>query len=295
MSHHIVHILNHGSRLHKVRGMMVCRQNNDKVHEIPIEDIQAVIIASRGVSFSPELIRALMDANAVILHCDHTYRPVGITSRIERVIKSNALYNQANRTLKLHDRLWRAIVHAKVTNQARLLEIHRLHPAFLKRELKQGTINESACARHYWNYFFSLLGSEGVHRHSDDSAGLNARLNYGYAVLGALVHRSIVAHGLSPVFGMHHIPRYRAHALVYDLMEPWRPYVDKMLVEYWELHDDGEDMNPWARHVSGELIEVKISVSDRELKLLDAVDVFVSGISKCYDEKSVRHAWMPEL
>lgn len=275
---------------------MICRNDGeDEVHEIPLEDILAVIIAAKGVYLSLELVRALIETGAIILHCDHKYCPLGITAGIERIIKGDALYNQANSKLKLHDRLWNKIVDSKVNNQTCLLEIYKLNSAFLRRELKRTSVNESACSRFYWNLYFSLFSNETIYRHKSDSEGLNARLDYGYAVLRALLHRSIIVHGLSPVFGIHHIPRYHSHAFVYDLMEPWRPYVDKMLVDYWKISGNKEDMNLWARYVSGKLIEEKIFISGRNFKLLDAVDIFVSGIAKCYHGKTVRYAWMPAL
>ena len=275
---------------------MVCRYDDPgETHELPIEDIRAVIIAAKGVTVTQELVSALLETNAVILHCDRSYRPVGITSGIQRVVKSDALVNQANQSLKLHDRLWRKVVSAKVANQASVLELFDVTVSFLRREQDSGHADEAACARQYWRKYFSLLGAYDVPRHSDDESGFNARLNYGYAVLGALIHRGIIAHGLSPVFGMHHVTRYKADAFVYDLMEPWRPFVDLMLIEFVKDHPGEEDMKPWARHVAGSLKDRRVETPQHTLKLLDAVDVFVSGIAKCYAGKTVRHAWMPEL
>ena len=298
MSHHIIHILHHGSRLTKRRGMMVCRTDDDgdEERELAIEDVRAVIVAARGVFMSGELISALMESGAVILHCDTSYRPVAVTSGLDRVVTGFAAFNQANRTLKLHERLWRLILAAKVANQARVLEKNGRNHAFIRHDLKGGEINEAACARHYWMEFFAIFGLEGVIRRGEDEAGINAKLNYGYAVLGALVHRSIVAHGLSPLFGMHHVTRYKAHAMVYDLIEPWRPFVDDMLVEF-EKNGDEEPapMEKWARHVATDLRDQKIKTKQHRLKLLDALDVYVSGIAKCYEHKTIRHAWMPDL
>ena len=275
---------------------MVCRYDDPgETHELPIEDIRAVIIAAKGVIVTQELVSALLETNAVILHCDRSYRPVGITSGIERIVKSGALVNQANQALKLHDRLWRKIVTAKVSNQAAVLERFDVAASYLRREQESGHADEAACARRYWRSFFAILGAYGVPRHSDDETGFNARLNYGYAVMRALIHRGIIAHGLSPVFGMHHVTRYRSDAFVYDLMEPWRPFVDLMLIGFVKEHPGEEDMKLWARHIAGSLKDLRVETPHNNLKLLDAVDVFVSGIAKCYAQKTVRFGWMPDL
>lgn len=297
MSGHIVHILHHGSRLTKNRGMMVCHEDEtEKEHEIAIEDVRAVIIAAHGVFMSPELISALLETNAVILHCDQSYKPVGITSGIERVVKSDALRNQANDTLKLHLGLWKRIVAGKVANQAAVLDRYGKNSAYLWCALENGPADEADCARHYWKEYFSIISMVDILRHGVDEAGLNARLNYGYAVLGALIHRSIIAHGLSPVFGMHHVSRAQAHAMVYDLMEPWRPFVDAALAAFMkESPETNDGMKAWSRHIAGTLSIIKVKTPAQELTVLDAIDVFVSGVAKCYDEKTVRHLWTPKL
>ena len=276
---------------------MVCRpENSGEIHELPVEDIRAVIIAARGVSLSLELVSALMESGAVILHCNHLYRPVGISSGLERVVKSDALYNQANYSLLLHTRLWKRVVYAKVSNQAEVLESHNRKAMYLIRQLHKNSIDEAACARYYWGEYFALFGLEYVYRHGEDARKINAKLDYGYAVLGALIHRGIVAHGLSPVFGMHHITRYKAHAMVYDLMEPWRPFVDNMLCSFENYQSEAEDtMKEWAKHVSTNLKDIKLKVIDKKLKVIDAIDVFVSQIARCYAKKSIRFAWMPKL
>lgn len=297
MAGHIVHILHHGSRLTKDRGHLVCAYGDDgETRTLPIEDVAAVIVAERGVFISMELIGALVEANAVILHCNEKYRPVGVTSGVERVITSEALINQANRDSALHDRLWKRIMAGKVINQAKALERFGKSAAYLRCEIDNEPVNEAACARHYWSEYFAIFDLDGVIRHGEDEKGINAKLNYGYAVLGALIHRSIIAHGLSPVFGMHHVTRYKAHAMVYDLIEPWRPFVDTALAAFERKPPGGErTMEAWARHIAGTFKDTKVRTPDRTLTALDAIDVFVERIAKCYAEKTVRHVWVPVL
>ena len=295
MSKQLVHILHHGSKLGKNRGMMVCTIGEDQ-KELPIEDIRAVIIAARGVFVSPELIGALMEAGAIILYCDHSYKPVGVASGIERIIKPEIIYHQANPDLKLHEHLWRKIVAAKVANQAKVLELCGVNSKELRFALANGSPDEADCARRYWGEYFAFFGLNGVVRRGDDEEGVNAKLNYGYAVLGALVHRSVLAHGLSPVLGMHHVARYDAHAMVYDLMEPWRPYVDLALARFENKYPGtGKDIESWARHIAGSLKDTKVKTPAQTLFLLDALDVFVSGAAKCYAEKTSTHLWTPLL
>ncbi len=277
--------------------MFVCRMNDsDETHELPIDDIRAVVIAARGVSMSPDLMSSLLETNAVILHCNHSYQPIGISSSFERVINREILYNQANYGLQLHSRLWNRILQAKVANQAAVLDHYGRDAVFLKREMNNKTVDESTSARYYWKEFFLIFGLDGVQRRGEDEQNINAKLNYGYAVLNALIHRSIIAHGLSPVLGIHHITRYKAHAMVYDLMEPWRPYVDKMLCTFERTtQDDDETIRSWARHVAQNLKDTSLKINGKQYKMMDAIDMYVSRIAQCYEHKSIRTAWMPFL
>lgn len=56
---------------------------------------------------------------------------------------------------------------------------------------------------------------------------VNALLNYGYAVLESQVCIAIAEVGLDPSIGYLHVCLPGRQALVYDLMEPYRPEVDR--------------------------------------------------------------------
>ena len=80
---------------------------------------------------------------------------------------------------------------------------------------------EAQAAQRYWP---RLFGKE--FRRDREAEGVNALLNYGYAVVRAAVARSVVATGLIPSLGIHHRHRNNPFCLADDLLEPYRPYVD---------------------------------------------------------------------
>jgi CRISPR-associated protein Cas1 len=299
MNKHIVHILHHASKLTKERGMLVCSwagEGKKEKHELPFEDVEAIIIAARGVFISSELMSALLESNAVILHCDKSYRPVGLTSGLQRIIKPEAAYSQADRDLKLKDNLWKKIVSTKIKNQSIVLQRHDLENSFLKLESESSSPDEAACARYYWQKYFSIFGYERVIRHSRDEKDINSKLDYGYAVMGAFIHRSIIVHGLNPLFGMHHITRYKADALVYDLIEPWRPFVDDTLVLFEKTNKEEDDiMKMWSKKIAERIKKGKIPTPEHQLSIVDAIDLYVSSVAKCYTLKSPKYLWTPQL
>ncbi len=75
-------------------------------------------------------------------------------------------------------------------------------------------------------------------RRDTDADGTNALLNYGYTVLRAIICRAICAAGLHPTLGLHHSNRGNAFALADDLMEPYRPLVDRLV---FNLVENGQD------------------------------------------------------
>ena len=122
--------------------------------------------------------------------------------------------------------------------------------------MKEENFDEANCARRYWQLYFPSIGWSAAKRDRKDDTAPNQMLNYGYAVLAALCHRSLIVHGLLPQLGVHHKPRYRSDPLVYDLMEPFRPAVELMLAEFMLTPDIS--MKPWAKKVGTELRERRV-------------------------------------
>ena len=118
---------------------------------------------------------------------------------------------------------------------------------YFDKALKQKNLNEATLARVYWNRYFKALGEEQLNRRQEDEHPLNLKLNYAYAVLSSLCHRSIVSHGLQAQFGIFHKSRYRSHPLVYDLMEILRPFVDLNLY-YFEITYEQDNLQEWIKY-----------------------------------------------
>jgi CRISPR-associated protein Cas1 len=66
----------------------------------------------------------------------------------------------------------------------------------------------------------------GRNRHATHP--VNGMLNYAYAVLESQVRIATISQGLDVMIGYLHTSRPGRVALVYDLMEPLRPYVDRL-------------------------------------------------------------------
>lgn len=293
MSFHILHVLQHGALLAKERGFIVCRAQDKTERRIPHEDLRAVIIAARGVTLTSNFVSAVLETDGIILHCNESYKPCGITAPLQRVIDQRAFLHQASCPKRLNARLWGRLLRGKTINQQRVLLRRELSSPHLELALKTGDIDEGNCAKRYWQLFFPAIGWAATSRDRKENTPPNQMLNYGYAVLGALCHRSLIMHGLSPTLGVKHTTRYKSTPLVFDLMEPFRPVVDMMLAEF--MHEEDASMKAWARKVGTELREKRVQHERYSLKLMDAIDASASSMTRSYAEKSVDPFWVPEL
>lgn len=281
--------------LHKERGLLRY-QRGDERRQLPLEDIRGVIIVTEKVTLTDRLIAALLDNGAFILHCDKKYRPIGLTEPLPKIIKRKAAYQQARCTKKLQAAIWQRLLRAKIDNQRRLLKHIGARHAYLETHLKNHKLNESACARYYWHEFFAHSGFTGLTRRHDDEHDINQMLNYGYAVLGAICHRSIVAHGLSPLFGVHHKANFHNHPFVYDVIEPFRPFIDYRLYLYLTApHPVEKTTKEWVLFAQGCWNKIEVKHKNSKLKLIDSVDVFVNSVAKSFSAKDDRHLWLPKL
>lgn len=215
MSFHILHVLQHGAILSKDRGFAVCKAEDKEERRLPIEDVRAVIIAARGVTLTSNFVSAVLETDGIILHCNESYQPCGVTHSLGRVIDKRAFLNQVSQPKRLNERLWRRILRGKTRNQQRVLEMQGLSSPHLDQAVRSDSINEANCAKRYWQLFFPSIGWVSAKRNRIENNAPNRMLNYGCAVLGALCHRGLIVHGLTTSLGVKHMPRYRANPLVY--------------------------------------------------------------------------------
>ena len=293
MSFHVLHVFQHGATLAKEHGFVVCRSSSGEERRMPHQDIRAVVIAARGVTLTSRFVSAVLEGDGVILHCDETYKPCGMTAALGRVVDRRAFLRQASRPAALNSRLWKKMLRGKTENQLAVLRELGLSSAHLVAALKSGKIDEGNAARRYWKLFFPAIGHAGSGRDRTNSDSPNQMLNYGYAVLAALCHRSLLIHGVIPALGVKHTTRYRSTPLVFDLMEPFRPMVDFLLARF--LKDSESDMKAWTKCIGTALREHRVRHARYSLKLMDAIDASASSLARAYSENSAKVFWSPNL
>jgi CRISPR-associated protein Cas1 len=228
----IIDISTPGTRLSIFNGCLRLESpERTQLASIPLPDLLAVIVAADAVGLTHATLAELARAGVSYIACDRKYMPCGVLMPYE----ANAL--QAERFTKQRDfgfggLLWQQIILGKILNSASVLELWGLDSSVQRGYAKRIQDGEDASSVEALaaKDAFSRMFEVGFNRR-DKSQPENARLNYGYTVLRSATARFICAAGLHPTFGIHHHNRYNAFALADDLMEPFRPFVDHLVLE----------------------------------------------------------------
>ncbi len=169
---------------------------------------------------------------------------------------------------------------------------------------------EARGAAVYWQNVFSglipdhltptLSKGEGVN--SRNSGGFvrdrfgkppNNLLNYGYSIVRACVARALVGSGLLPTLGIHHKNKYNAYCLADDVMEPYRPYVDRLVIDIMKQGDYAELTLPIKQQLL-KLPEHTVVINEEQSPLMVAVQKTAASLAKCFEGGRRRIAF-PEL
>ncbi len=223
----VVEIATDGVHLSVERGFMAVSQDRQKIGQVALDDIAALVIHGHGATWSANLTARLADRGVPIVICGSNHAPVALVWPIDgHYEQGRRMQKQAEASRPLRKRLWRELVKSKILAQADALEaIGRRSGALrdLAAKVRSGDSEniEGTAARRYWPL---MMGED--FRRDRETGGANAMLNYGYMILRAATARSILAAGLHPSLSVHHESRGSALRLADDLMEPFRPYVD---------------------------------------------------------------------
>lgn len=216
-------------------NQIVAKQDDGEAR-IPIEDIAWIVLDSPQVTLSTALIAACMDAGVVIVTTDQSHTPSGMLLPFHRHHRQAEIASvQSDVSLPLKKRLWQVLVRRKIDNQAsNLIACGRDATALRAMANLVGSGDpdntEARAARAYWPRLFAdFIRDDGTDKR-------NALLNYGYAIVRSAVARALVAAGLLPAFGLNHASATNAFNLADDMVEPFRPFVDRQV---WILTSRG--------------------------------------------------------
>ena len=256
------------------------------VKHVPIEDIGIVVLDNKQITITQGALSELLNNNVAVITCDDHRMPTGLMLPLAgNTTQSERFRHQIEASLPLKKQLWQQTIQAKIANQSAVLLQHRgLECGNMEawaRQVKSGDTEnlEGRAAAFYWQNLFGHI--DGFHRNREGIAPNNL-LNYGYAILRAVVARALVGSGLLPTLGIHHHNRYNAYCLADDIMEPYRPYVDKLVAE---IVDSGIDCSILTTDIKSKLLSIPVmdvTINGRRSPLMIAVGTTTASLYKCY-------------
>jgi CRISPR-associated protein Cas1 len=248
----------------------------------PIEDLGFLVLDHPQITLSHPVILLLQQQNVAIISCDESHLPLGLMLPMSgHVEHSERLKHQINCSEPLRKQLWKQTIEAKIFQQKEVLrKLNIEHLSLLKymNEVKSGdsTNMEGIAAQYYWKQLFDDFTRE---RKGDAP---NNFLNFGYAVLRSMVARALVCSGLHPTIGIFHRNKYNAYCLADDIMEPYRPYVDQLVVEWMQKPEATHVLDKQAKAHLLQLATKDVYINGLQRPLMTALSITTSSLCKCF-------------
>ena len=264
----------------------------------PIEDIGVVVLSHKQIVITSGVLEALLENNCAVITCDSKSMPTGLLlPLVGNTIQNERFRDQLNASQPLRKQLWQQTIQYKIRNQA--VALSQCTDAETKcmqvwsNEVRSGDPDniEARAAVYYWKELFGQI--PGFIRDREGVAPNNL-LNYGYAILRAVIARALVASGLLPTLGIHHHNRYNAYCLADDIMEPYRPYIDRLVYDITEQY--GEDIE-LSKDIKAELLSIPtldVVIGGKRSPLMVAASQTTASLYKCFSGELRKIAY-PEL
>lgn len=252
-----------------------------------IEDIGVIVIDHPQITLTSALIAALLDNNVALITCDSHHMPTGLLLPLSgNTIQSERFQAQVSASLPLKKQLWQQTVKQKIANQSTILrQLTSAETGCMDKwsnDVRSGDVDnlEGRAAAYYWK---NLFAQEIDHfKRGREEAAPNHLLNYGYAILRAIIARALVSSGLLPTLGIHHHNRYNAYCLADDIMEPYRPYVDAHVLVLLRQKGFQEELTQEDKAYLLQIPTLDVCVEGKRSPLLVAASLTTASVAKCF-------------
>lgn len=263
----------------------------------PIEDIGVIVLDNKQITITSGLLEALLENNCAVITCDSKSMPTGLMLPLcGNTTQSERFRHQIEASLPLKKQLWQQTIKTKIENQAAILkkctgkEVRCMNKWATDVKSGDSENQEARAAAYYWKNLFPI---EGFTR-DRDSIPPNNLLNYGYAILRAIVARSLVASGLLPTLGIHHHNRYNAYCLADDIMEPYRPFVDELV---YHIVTGSGNYDVLDKDIKSQLLTIPtldVVIAGKRSPLMVSVSQTTASLYKCFSGE-LRKITYPEI
>ena len=265
---------------------------------IPIEDIGVVSLDNRRITITSGAMEALLENNCAVITCNQKSMPVGLLLPLcGNTTQNERFRSQLEASLPLRKQLWQQTIKQKILNQEHVLRINTAQETkcmhVWSNDVRSGDSDnlEARAAAYYWRNVFTTYPNFVRDR---EGTPPNNLLNYGYAILRAIIARALVGSGLLPTLGIHHHNRYNAYCLADDIMEPYRPYVDQLVLDIIQCNLEISDI---TRDLKMQLLGIPmldVVINGKRSPLMIAAQQTTASLAKCFAGECKRISY-PEM
>ena len=270
-------------------------ETKEEKGSVPIEDIGLVMLDHYQITLSHQLIQELMKNNVILISCDERHLPLaGMLPFSGNTLFSERVKAQIEASEPLKKQLWKQTIECKILNQLKVLEqfgkyatpMYKYH-----KNVKSGdtTNMEGIAAQHYWKHLI-----EGDFLRDRFGDGPNPFFNFGYGVLLSIIARALVNTGLLLVLGIFHRNKYNPYCLASDIMEPYRPIVDLLVMKWLQLHPEKQSLDKESKTFLLQIATQDVNIEKLVRPLMVGVKMTASSLLKCYTGEK-RQISYPEL
>ncbi|HFS67982.1 MAG TPA: type II CRISPR-associated endonuclease Cas1 [Flavobacteriia bacterium] len=269
----------------KNKQLVISYPDKDKeVKTIAIEDIGIIVLENQQITLTNGLIANLCKNNTTIITCDDKHIPVCVLQPLTGHSEQTERYQfQLNASIPLKKALWQQTISKKIKNQAILLHLNKIpcHKMYKwAKDVKSGDTenHESRAAVFYWKKLFD------IQYFTREQFGIypNNFLNYGYAVLRAVTARALVSSGMLPSVGIFHKNKYNAFCLADDIMEPYRPFVDKLV---FKIINENPNITELHTTIKMQLLQIPVLdvyIDKKRSPLMIAMSRTTNSLFECF-------------
>lgn len=265
---------------------------------VPIEDVGIVVLDHQQITITQHLITKLTDNNVALINCDEKHLPTGLLLNLSgHTLQQVRFKAQIDASVPLKKQLWQQTIKSKITNQAAVLNkigVDVKNMQHWANEVKSGDgeYHEARAAAYYWGKIFEDEILE--FRRDREGEQPNGLLNYGYAILRAVVARGLVSSGLLPTLGIFHRNQYNAYCLADDIMEPYRPYVDEVVLSIVKTNNNYNTLSTEHKRQLLSIPTIDVVIDGKRSPLMVGLQRTTASLVECFEGKS-RRILYPEM
>ena len=274
-------VISNNAKLDYQIGYMVVR--GEKTTKIHLNEIGMLIVESTAVSMTSYLLSELMKSKIKVVFCDEKRNPCSeLVSYYGSHDTSSKIRKQIEWTKDDKDHIWTEIVSEKIKQQALMLqryqkeEVNMLFEYMEEVEFGDITNREGHAAKVYFN---TLFGKKFTRT---DENPINAALNYGYGIILSIFNREIVSSGYLTQIGLFHDNMFNQFNLSSDLMEPFRPLVDQLVVELKPEKFETEEKRKML-----ELLNKEVEICGKMEVVTNAIKIYCRSVFDALNDRDI--------